>query len=43
VRHAGCKDPNIDRWIGLEAKKFVQQPSHDLEEAEAAGWNTERV
>jgi hypothetical protein len=43
VRHAGCKDPNIDRWIGLEAKKFVQQSSHDLEEAEAAGWNTERV
>jgi len=23
MRHAGCKDPNIDHWIGLEAKKFV--------------------
>lgn len=38
MRHAACKDPNIDQWIGLEAKKFVQKSSHDSEEkaAEAA-------
>lgn len=22
--HAGCKDPNIDRWFEVEARKFVQ-------------------
>lgn len=32
MRHAGCKDPNIDQWIGLEAKKFVQKSSHDEEQ-----------
>jgi hypothetical protein len=36
MRHAGCKDPNIDQWIELEAKKFVQKPSHNSEEASAA-------
>jgi hypothetical protein len=36
MRHAGCKDHNIDQWIELEAKKFVQKPSHNSEEAEAA-------
>jgi hypothetical protein len=33
MRHAACKDPNIDQWIGLEAKYFVQKSGHDSEEA----------
>lgn len=35
MRHASCKDPNIDQWIGLEAKRFVQKSSSEEEAATA--------
>ena len=32
MTHAGCNDQNIDQWIEIEARKFVQKTTHRSEE-----------
>jgi hypothetical protein len=31
MTHAGCNDQNIDQWIEIEARKFVQKTTHRSE------------
>lgn len=43
MRHAACKDPTIDQWIGIEAKRFVQKSSNAEETAAQAAAATAAV
>lgn len=31
MAHANCKDQNINQWIELEVKRFVQKPTNDAD------------